>query len=77
MTRLILAGALLALAGCSSSSSMLEFDRVCEDVEPFRPIIRGAVDIATDGATLIPFAFTSRVSCADAEEFAERLRDQR
>lgn len=64
--------ALLSLAACSGA----DLARTCEDIEPFRPFIRGAV-VAIEPLAAAPFLFTREVSCADAEEFAERLRDQR
>jgi hypothetical protein len=62
--------ALLMLAGCA------DLARVCEDIEPFRPLIRGAV-VAVEPIAAVPFMVTSRVSCADAEAVAERLHAQR
>lgn len=59
--------ALLMLAGCA------DLARVCEDVEPFRPLIRGAIDIATEGATVLPFMVTSQISCADLEAIERRI----
>ncbi len=70
MIRFAVISALLVLAGCADLS------RACEDVEPFRPLIRGAVILAVPEMA-IPFMVTRQVSCADAEAAAERLRDQR
>lgn len=71
MTRLAVV-ALLALAACSNQ----QLERACEDIEPWRPLIRGAIELAEPVAA-IPFAFTRQVHCADIEAVAERLRDQR
>lgn len=73
MTRLaIVYAAVVLLAGCSG---LPDAGRVCEGVEPFRPLIRGAVTAIAPPAAL-PFAVTRNVSCADLKGAAENLRDQ-
>jgi hypothetical protein len=72
MIRIAAAALSLSLAACSGA----DLARTCEDIEPWRPLIRGAVT-AVEPVAAIPFVFTRQVSCADAEAVAERLRDQR
>lgn len=62
--------ALLVLAACSAP----QLERACENIEPFRPAIRGVIDLATEGATVVPFIVTSQIHCADIEALAERRR---
>jgi hypothetical protein len=73
MSRALAALVLLLLAGCSEP----QLRQACEDVEPWRPLIRGAIDVATEGATVVPFAITSQVHCADVEAVADQMRDRR
>lgn len=58
--------ALLALSACSGADLM----RACEDVEPFRPLIRGAV-VAVEPLAAIPFMVTRNIHCADLMEMPQ------
>ncbi len=72
MTRPFLVATALLLAACSGA----DLARTCEDIEPWRPLIRGVV-VAVEPVAAIPFMVTRQVSCADAEAVVQRLRDQR
>lgn len=65
MIRRACCAALLALAGCSG----VDLARTCEDIEPYRPLIRGAIT-AAEPVAAIPFAFTRQVHCSDLERAA-------
>jgi hypothetical protein len=50
------------LVGCT----VPELEQACETVEPFRPLIRAGL-VAAQPALMVPFLFSSRISCADVE----------
>lgn len=62
---------LLALAGCSGA----DLARTCDDIEPWRPLIRGAIT-AVEPLAAVPFMVTRQVSCADAEAVAEAVAER-
>jgi hypothetical protein len=55
------------LVGCSGA----ELAQTCETVEPFRPLIRAGL-VAAEPALMVPFLFSSQVSCADVEAVLDR-----
>lgn len=71
--QMLSAGLCLALALSLAACSGADLARTCEEIEPWRPVIRGVVT-AVEPVAAIPFAFTRNVSCADAEAVAARLR---
>lgn len=50
------------LTGCT----VPELARACEAVEPARPLIRAGL-VTVEPALMVPFLFSSQVSCADVE----------
>lgn len=77
MIRIVAIAVLLTLAGCAEAPAPdIDLGRVCEEVEPFRPAFRGVVTVIEPAAAL-PFAITRQISCADLENVADRLHDQK